>query len=146
MQQTFKPYRLFLDDTRFPHEVGDYIYPFELKSEYRLKDWTIVRSFEQFIEVVLEKGVPSHVSFDHDLGEDIVSDLMSRGMSKRASKKQKKYIKSGMDCAKWFCDYLIEKETGMPIWYVHSLNPVGSDNIKAYLESFEKHFSPQNTP
>jgi hypothetical protein len=45
-------YKLFIDDERFP--VTD--------------DWVIVRSSKEAIDHVLAHGMPSEISFDHDLG------------------------------------------------------------------------------
>jgi hypothetical protein len=32
-----------------------------------------VRSFDAFSDVIEKKGLPSYISFDHDLGEDVPS-------------------------------------------------------------------------
>src|SRR5690606_38036207 len=46
-------YKMFLDDERYPSTVN----------------WVIVRSYEQAVEIIKEIGLPSFISFDHDLGE-----------------------------------------------------------------------------
>ena len=62
-------YYLFLDDIRMPWQVGNYIYPVELRSEYRLQNWIIVRNYKEFINTINEKGFPQCISFDHDLAD-----------------------------------------------------------------------------
>lgn len=98
-------YSLYLDDEREP------------KTQ---RDWVIVRSWDAFVEVILEKGIPSYMSLDHDLGEE----------------------KSGYDCVKWFIDHCIEKDvkpSEVEI-HAHTANPVGRDNIVGYVESWHKHY------
>lgn len=102
MKRQNQPYRLYLDDVREP------------KTDH---DWTVVRSFDAFTEVVIERGLPTYVSFDHDLGED---------------------VPSGFDAAKWLVDFAIENE--LPLedveTNVHSANPVGAENIRGLLRSY----------
>ena len=52
-----KPYKLFIDDERFP--VTD--------------DWVIVRTSKEAIDYVAQNGFPREISFDHDLGYDDTS-------------------------------------------------------------------------
>lgn len=94
-------YKLYLDDERFPKSSG----------------WKIVRSYEEFISTVKERGVPSCISFDHDLGEGSLS---------------------GHECVKWLIHYGIEND--IPVEEieinVHSANPVGKENIEKLFDSF----------
>lgn len=98
-------YSLYLDDERTP------------KTE---RDWVIVRCYDDFVSTVQERGLPSYVSLDHDLGEE----------------------KSGYDCVKWFIDHCIDNEvkpSEVEI-HAHTANPVGRDNIVAYVTSWIKHY------
>lgn len=55
-------YNLFLDDVRMPTDcfyMGD--------SRYFTEQWTIVRDFDQFVACITKRGLPTVVSFDHDL-------------------------------------------------------------------------------
>lgn len=47
--------------------------------------------------------------------------------------------KTGYDCAKWLCEYCQRNKVKVPTYYVHSMNPVGKDNIKKYIENYKKH-------
>ena len=52
-----KGYRLYLDDIRTPKTNG----------------WEIVRCYEDFVTTILTKGLPTEISFDHDLGEEHIN-------------------------------------------------------------------------
>ena len=100
-------YKLFIDDERYP--------------PMSQPDWMIVRNSSTAIKAVQEHGMPSFISFDHDLGgEDTTMVFLS-----------------------WFEDQLIDGMLAFPEnfnYYVHSQNPVGVNNIKGKMDSFIKHF------
>ncbi len=77
---------LFLDDIRYPVEV----YRYTKQDVFLRKDWHIVRNYEQFINRILEKGLPEMISFDHDLADEHYWDPNSR----------ERVEKTGYDCAK----------------------------------------------
>ena len=102
-------YRLFIDDERFPAEDG--------------KVWVCARSSNDAIAFFYHHGVPSFISFDHDLG--------------------------GKDTSIVYIDWLIEETLNLidldidpglirfPRDYViHSQNPVGAANIDAKMKHF----------
>lgn len=97
-------YSLYLDDERDPKTS---------------RDWVIVRSYEAFVATIKERGLPTHMSLDHDLGEE---------------------SKSGFECAKWLVSYCLDNELtlgGVDVW-VHSANPVGASNIRGLLLQFQQ--------
>jgi hypothetical protein len=55
-------YSLFLDDER---EVKDVKW-LDLPPYH----WVVVKSFNQFVSTIKERGIPSSVSFDHDLADE----------------------------------------------------------------------------
>jgi len=101
-------YQLFLDDERIPEDVFWINIP--------KGDYVIVRTAEQFKQYIQEHGLPSHVSFDHDLGDD----------------------PNGYDCAKWLVNYCIETKQKFPSYTVHSQNPIGKDNIIGYIDNYKR--------
>ena len=103
-------YNLFLDDTRQPRDVKWIRIPFV--------SWTVVCNYTDFISVVEKRGIPDHISFDHDLG--------------------KFAEKTGFDCAAWFCKYYALQGHRFPEYTVHSTNPAGKDRIIALIESFKQ--------
>lgn len=105
-------WKLFLDDERDP--VGD--------------GWTVCRSVAEAVAVVRMFGLPSYISFDHDLGEGTAPEG---------------YDNSGMGFARWMVDRVLDGAAELPegfSFYVHSQNPVGAANIRNLLEKFLKIF------
>jgi hypothetical protein len=49
-------YKLFLDDIRNPNDL------------YPNQEWVVARNLQEFRDIIIECGVPSEISFDHDLG------------------------------------------------------------------------------
>ena len=118
--------KLYLDDIRIPQTEG----------------WDIVRNYDDFVAWIRLNGVPDEVSFDHDLGEDVAKEKVANGMSKRKAREEKKYTKSGYDCAKWLVEYCIKNNLPyLPEYNVHSANPVGKANIESYLSNAKKHLN-----
>lgn len=114
---------LFLDDIRYPIEA----YHYTRQDIFLRKDWYIVRSYEQFVDRILEKGLPEMISFDHDLAEIHYLKPDSD-----------EYIeKTGYDCAKWLVEYCMDYYLDLPKFYCHSMNPVGKENIESLLKNFK---------
>ena len=91
--------KMFLDDIRVP------------KNDYDV----IVRNFEEAINFVKENGIPTFISFDHDLGCDEIGNI----------------LKNGYDFAKWLVDMDIENIHKFPnnfTFDIHSANPIGKNN------------------
>lgn len=118
-------YNLFLDDERTPSMAGKYM---EMNIYYDL-DWVIVRNYNQFVEFIEKNGLPEHVSFDHDLANIHYNP-------KTWVQGFKYQEKTGKDCAVWMVNYCIDNGLEFPIWYVHSMNPVGRESIKSYITSY----------
>ena len=106
-------YNLFLDDLRtvqmvFPHLKDD--------------DFTIVRSFTDFVRCISENGLPGFISFDNDLGAD----------------ENGKILPEGYDAAKW-----LVYESGLDIrdlkFNVHSANPIAKIQIAGLLTNYQRH-------
>lgn len=115
-------YVLFLDDIRFPADVKYDYGPY--------KDIIICRSMDDAVWTVEQRGLPRFVSFDHDLAHEhyIVGDGE----------------KTGYTFAKWLCQYIMDNELEIPDdfgYHVHSMNPVGAENIRTYINNFIKNWS-----
>ena len=65
----------------------------------------------------LESGRVTKISFDHDLGGE----------------------KTGFDVAKLIVELVLDGKIDMPVWEIHSENPVGSRNIFYLLSNLEAH-------
>lgn len=97
-------WRLFIDDERFPSSK-DY-------------DMIIARSMEEVKNLVSDLGMPSFISFDHDLGSD---------------------EPTGFDIVKMLVEMDMDGEAEFPLgfdFYVHSQNPRGKENIECLLNRY----------
>jgi hypothetical protein len=129
-------YYLFLDDVRMPVEVGNYITPVVLRATYRLGEWIIVRSYTEFIDAILERGLPDLVSFDHDLADGHYHKNMQEGiLDYNAPDFEDDDHKTGYHCAQWLIEYCKKMDKPLPSYLVHSMNPVGAENIKHALST-----------
>jgi hypothetical protein len=99
---------MFLDDERFPPNDG--------------MEWIIVRTVEEALLLLKEKGFPTCVSFDHDLG--ITKDGQLEP--------------TGYDFAKLLVEHdLIFNQMPKDFSFtVHSQNPVGKTNIEGLLSNY----------
>lgn len=95
--------KLFIDDLRNPPS----------------EDYHVVRSTEQALEWIKKNGMPSFISFDHDLGGEDTSMVFLRRLHNEI----------------W------TEIQSIPDYVVHSANPVGSKNIVSFMESWKKAFS-----
>lgn len=117
-------YKLFLDDMRVPSDVTWVSLP-----TLNRKDWVIVRNYDDFVSCIESRGLPSFITFDHDLADEHYH-----------TGDQSTYVeKTGYDCAKWLVDYCMTHNYEIPKFQVHSLNPVGAKNISMYITNAKRH-------
>lgn len=79
----------------------------------------VARSSQEAIDYMRANGIPSFISFDHDLGGNDIA----------------------MKVVRWMIDYVLD---GGDIpsdfeFEVHSANPVGAENIRRTLSRFLRH-------
>lgn len=127
--------KLFLDDIRVPFDCAKYMRPDDLKYMYEDEQWDIVRTYNDFVGYIEHFGVPDLISFDHDLADEHYSPMMYDGSNVYNRLYDEFKEKTGYDCAKWLCSYCSENGLPYPTYLVHSMNPVGRDNI---LSVFQK--------
>lgn len=85
----------------------------------------MARSVEEAQNLIMKNGMPEYISFDHDLGVDEMYNLLP----------------DGYDLAKWIIKQVIEEKLFLPLRFtytVHSMNPVGAENIRRLMENFLK--------
>ncbi len=117
--------KLFLDDIRCPSECASYMHRRigKLNPIYIEGEWYIVRNFDAFVEAVKKYyNEITHISFDHDLAD--VHYNPSTWTQSFVYHEQ-----TGYDCAKWMKEFYKEQKKELPIMFVHSMNPVGTENI-----------------
>jgi hypothetical protein len=132
-------YNLFIDDVRVPYldplklpkQNGFMVsaYSYTKYQPFKDEDWIIVRNYDEFVNCVQKRGIPNLVAFDHDLSYEHY----------RTNDVEKFVEKTGFDCAKWLCDYCMEHNCKFPDYYIHSMNPVGKNNIENYIENYKKY-------
>lgn len=106
--------KIYLDDKRNPADT----YPDS-------GEWTVVRNYWEFMDLLAVRGGDfSVVSFDHDLGETATGKLLA----------------TGYDAIKEWV-YLLSPDPTLVEVRVHSANPVGAENIRAYWRSWCKHWA-----
>lgn len=123
------PYHLFLDDCREPKNVT--------WIELPPHDWVVVRSYKQFVDTIKEKGVPTTVSFDHDLADEHYLEYTRVHQTTNPSPINYSQFKelTGYDCAKFLVNYCIDNNVELPLYYLHTMNGVGAANIASIMES-----------
>lgn len=119
-------YNLFLDDIRYPEDCFEYTH----NPVYIIEDWKTVRSYDEFIKIIIENGLPDMISFDHDLADEHYAAQLS----------YEEYTeKTGYHCAKWLIYYCIDNKKELPATiFIHSWNHAGSENIKSLFQSYFK--------
>lgn len=117
-------YQLFLDDERQPKNIKWIDIP--------LGPYLIARNYNQFVEMVEQLGVPSFISFDHDLADEHYKAVHHPELAKDFKEK------TGADCAKWMIEYCLENKIKIPDYTVHSMNINGKENIISIMESGKK--------
>lgn len=121
---------LYLDDQRTPTKTIPGYHP-----------WEVVRNYDEFVSWIEKNGVPDLVSFDHDLADEHINDYFNQklniGWQQPSYETYKE--KTGLDCAKWLCEYIQKNNLKLNLCSVHSHNPIGSVNIQSYINGFKKH-------
>ena len=120
-------YNLFLDDIRVPGDVTWIKLP--------TVEWHIVRNYEEFIHAILTKGIPAFVTYDHDLSDQHYTS------NQNAINYNKFREKTGYECAQFLVNQCMNKGIKHPRFAVHSMNPVGRQNIVSYINSYNRTFS-----
>jgi len=121
-------YNLFLDDTR---KVQDVVWV-----ELPFVTWTIVRSYDEFVSMVISRGIPEHVSFDNDLHESHYSLFDFCVREGRANFPYDSCCpKTGWHCAKWLLSYCLDKGLRLPHYTIHTLNSYAKRDIDLLLKN-----------
>ena len=132
-------YNLYLDDMRNPRESAGYM-PVGQKAIYLMADWVVVRDYDDFCSYIRKHGLPNLVSFDHDLADEHYHNMPELPTDAVEEYHGSAYVeKTGYECAKWLTDYCMNERLPLCQYLIHSMNPVGSKNIRALLENFKKH-------
>lgn len=126
-------YNLFLDDQHDP--AGAYLHDAKktLLEATHVLDWVIVRSYEEFVSIIKQRGVPDRVSFDHDLHFEHIRHFVEYTMTTGYIEYANFSVKTGKHCAEYLVNTLCEIDSPAPICYIHSANHVGRKEIAKVL-------------
>ncbi len=120
--------KIFLDDLRTPQQV------------YGENNWTVVRSYNEFKELIdscFDIGLPiSVISFDHDLADEHYKDLFDSYKDMRDLNYDGYKEKTGLDALKYFLNKAGKFSNSVYTIKIHSMNPVGKENMYKYIDSF----------
>ena len=121
-------YNLWLDDIRVPTDVTWANIPAD-------QHYSLVRSYKEFVDLItLRREVPKYVCYDHDLADTHYGHGLNNNEIPYESYKEK----TGYDAAKWLVNYCMERGIKHPPYVVHSMNPIGKQNIESYINSYNK--------
>ena len=129
--------KLFLDDFRVPRDCLSYMHARigPMNPIYNEEGWFVVRSYPAFISAVnMFKGQITHVSFDHDLAEGHYHEGVINYDSEDFNLDD--YNKTGYHAAKYLKEVYEKENLSLPKMFVHSMNPVGTENIINLFKSF----------
>lgn len=119
-------YHLFLDDERIPQKVNWVVLP--------QASWVIARNYDEFVKTIKNRGMPSFISFDHDLFNVHYEEYHRAVEQKRILLEYEPFHPpTGYHCAVWLRDWVLKNNFKIPPFEVHSLNHMGAANIKRIL-------------
>jgi hypothetical protein len=123
--------RIYLDDVRTPVDP----------------DWTVVRSYDEFVVKVTEIGLENIeiISLDHDLGPSAMAEWHSNVYHNYELNYDNIEEKTGMDCTKWLVNQWLDGAPYVQV-NVHSANAVGASNMLGLIWNYcHIHRIPQNS-
>lgn len=127
-------YYLFLDDERDPKKVTWVNLP--------QVEWVIARNYDQFVNIIQTNGLPVIISFDHDLADEHYKEYAAAHDPKSPTQGRINYNlfkeKTGYECARFLVNYCLENDLNFPIYFIHTMNPIGGTNIFSLIESYKR--------
>jgi hypothetical protein len=129
-------YNIYLDDVRTPISPNN-------EWVDGLEEWTVVRSYEEFVSKINEIGLKNInlISLDHDLGDSAINEWHTNVYYNFTLDYNNITEKTGMDCAKWLVEKWMDGEP-VCVVMVHSANAIGAANIMGYINNY-KHITRQ---
>ena len=80
-----------------------------------------VKGYDEFVDWIVNNGMPDGVAFDHDLADFKDGDE-----------------RTGLTCVKWLCNYCLDNKVKFPLYSFQSANPTGRENMESYIKSYKK--------
>lgn len=127
--------KIFLDDVREPQNCLGYMHTRvgARNPIYADTSWYIVRNYNEFVKAIMKYyKVLEIVSFDHDLADGHYHKNLQEGAINYSSEDfNHNDNKTGYHCAMWMKEFYDHMGVPLPEIFIHSMNPVGVENIKA---------------
>ncbi len=124
---------VFLDDFRSPEDS----YKYTKNPIYLKKKWEVVRNHDEFVglltQIMVDGDTIGSISFDHDLADDHYAPQDRYNDYELWLEQHCSIEKTGLDCAKYFTNYMDRHNMPIPGMTVHSQNPVGKKRIEEHL-------------
>ena len=120
--------RIYLDDVRTP---------LPNPTAHDIPEWTVVRSYEEFVDKINEIGLENVelISLDHDLGDSAMREWHTNVYHNFKLDYDNITEKTGMDCTKWLVEQWMNGAPICPVM-VHSANAIGSANMMGYINNY----------
>lgn len=133
-------YKLFLDDYRNPRdatlaELGFGVKLLE-KTQTREFDWTVVRSYDEFVNIISKRGIPELVSFDNDLNNLHMQAYFESARTEEYN--WKALSKTGIHCVLFLLDECKRRNMTFPPYYVHSVNHFARKIIPEIINEYQR--------
>lgn len=112
--------KIFLDDRINPYDI----FQRDMDFDYYNNDWTIVRTYDDFINLIENNDNINIISFDHDLTNDHYRQESNINYDNMTDK-------CGYHCLKYFLENKFNPNTKLK---VHSFNPEGKKNMKNLID------------
>jgi hypothetical protein len=130
-----KPEHAYIHPKRDGNSIVITSHSLENMSGVPNNDWVVVRTYEDFVQTIEEKGIPNAVSFDHDLDEEHIRHYYKVTESTGVIKYDNLKVKTGKHCAEYFVQKYKELQPPhIPHVYIHSANQWGVQEIKRALK------------
>lgn len=122
--------KIYLDDVRIPNEG----------------DWSIVRSYDEFVSKINEVGLDNIelISLDHDLDRTAMIEWSKNTYYNYKVNYNNISEKTGLDCVMWLIEQWKEGKPVVDV-VIHSANAIGSANMMGLINHY-RHVNhlPQN--
>lgn len=127
-------YCMFLDDERSVTDARIEGKSLISRSNIPKEEWVIVRSYDEFVDIIHKRGIPRVVSFDNDLTEShLTACLMTKSDQEYQEKVANKQIsKTGFHAMKYLFELCKSKGLTIPKYYIHTANPFARTLMENY--------------
>ena len=119
---------LFIDDERTPEKNPDYLKSLGFGELYFTEEWIVLTSYWEFKDWIEANGLPTRISFDHDLGNE-----------------GETILPTGNDCVLFLVEYCLDNNLELTTdCEFHTANPVGKENMLSRIHNYKKFYNSQS--